>query len=47
MHSDTELLDIAESTTLPTAMRLFMLASAKSNIWGHAPFIGWEIRDTL
>jgi hypothetical protein len=38
MHSDEQLMDIAESTTLPTAMRLFMLASARSNYWGHAPF---------
>ena len=47
MHSDKELTDIAESTSLPTAMRLFMLASARSNYWGHAPFDSWEICKTL
>jgi len=47
MHSDRELLDIAESTSLPTAMRLFMLASARSNMWGHAPFGNREICETL
>jgi hypothetical protein len=47
MHGDKQLLDIAESTTLPTAMRLFMLASAKSNYWGHSPFGSSEICDTL
>lgn len=47
MQSDKELLDIAESTTLPPAMRLFMLASARSNYWGHAPFGNREICETL
>jgi hypothetical protein len=47
MHGDRQLLDIAESTTLPTAMRLFMLASAKSNYWGHSPFGSSEICGTL
>jgi hypothetical protein len=47
MHSDKELMDIAESTSLPTAMRLFMLASARSNYWGHAPFSNQEICQTL
>jgi hypothetical protein len=47
MHSDKELMEIAESTSLPTAMRLFMLASARSNRWGHAAFGRKEIRETL
>jgi hypothetical protein len=47
MHSDEQLMDIAESTTLPTAMRLFMLASARSNYWGHAPFRKDDICDVL
>lgn len=47
MHSDKELMGIAESTSLPTAMRLFMLASARSNYWGHAPFGNREICQTL
>jgi hypothetical protein len=47
MHSDKELADIAESTSLPTAMRLFMLASARSNYWGHAPFGSKEICEIL
>jgi hypothetical protein len=47
MHGDKQLMDIAESTTLPTAMRLFMLASARSNYWGHAPFSRKEICETL
>jgi hypothetical protein len=47
MHSDKQLAGIAESTSLPPAMRLFMLASAKSNYWGHAPFGRKEICETL
>lgn len=47
MHGDKQLMDIAESTSLPTAMRLFMLASARANMWGHAPFGSKEICDTL
>jgi hypothetical protein len=31
MHGDKQLMDIAEAASLPAAMRLFMLASAKSN----------------
>jgi hypothetical protein len=47
MHGDKQLMDIAEATSLPAAMRLFMLASAKSNYWGHAPFGNWEICSVL
>jgi hypothetical protein len=47
MHGDKQLADIAESTSLPPAMRLFMLASARSNYWGHAPFSSGEICTTL
>jgi hypothetical protein len=47
MHSDNQLQDIAESTTLPTAMRLYFLAAARSNMWGHAPFGRKEICDIL
>jgi hypothetical protein len=47
MHSDKEQLDIAESTSLPPAMRLYMLASARSNFWGHAAFSNREICQIL
>jgi len=47
MHGDKQLTDIAESTSLPTAMRLFMLASARSNYWGHAPFKRKDICELL
>jgi hypothetical protein len=47
MHSDQRLLDIAGSANLPTAMRLYFLAAARMNIWGHAPFKPREIRQIL
>jgi hypothetical protein len=46
MHADKALMDLA-SSRLPLAMRLYFLASARMNRWGHASFQPGEMRRLL
>jgi hypothetical protein len=47
MQADKELEAFGRSTTLPTAFRLYLLAVARVNRWGHCPFGRGELRTLL
>jgi hypothetical protein len=47
MQADKGLMEIATSTSLPTAMRLYFACAARANRWGHAPFMPGEMRRVL
>jgi hypothetical protein len=47
MQADKELEAFGMATTLPTAFRLYLLAVARVNRWGHCPFHRGELRTLL
>jgi hypothetical protein len=47
MQADKALAEIAESTALPPAMRLYFLCASRANVWGHASFGPGEMNRLL
>jgi hypothetical protein len=47
MHGDSGVIELAENTALPPAMRLQWLCIATANRWGHAAFGPGKLKQAL